>query len=354
MSAKLPEAMLPPLPKGITSVSMWGRTVIDFGMFKSHRITYEDLVTADDKQKTDYVKWCRARSGTATGHLKDFCEFMRHHFQDEISNSGMLIPGTSHTRILKFTNFAVPGNHLANGLGARAKDGAQSVLRGSGRHLLDSDAGATPLAVTPPRSPAPSSIYGKIYVGEPPQEFLVVYDTGSGNMFLPDRACQSTSCMTKHTYDKLLSKAAKQVPNATSVPEEVRALSQHGVSGSVEIWDGSSGLWAGALVVLATLLVSLTCILRTPQAPQTFGRRLPAQRRPQNQQPPLRREEVIKSISSETVSTATGSGTESPRSPTWSEASVSCWPFKDLFAPCMGVSSDPSRLRSASSNWNAE
>lgn len=109
---------------------------------------------------------------------------------------------------------------------------------------------------------------------------------------------------------------------------------------AVELWDGSSGLWAGALVVLATLLVSLTCTLgtlRTPQAP-TFRRG----------------EEVTKSISSETVSTATGS-TESPRSPrsSCSEASVSCWPFKDLFAPCMGVSSDPSRLRSAA-NWNAE
>lgn len=107
-----------------------------------------------------------------------------------------------------------------------------SVLRGqSGRHLQNSDAGATsvtPLAVTPPRSPAPSSIYGKIYVGVPPQEFLVVYDTGSGNMFLPDRACQSTSCMTKHSYDKLLSKAAKQVPNATSVPEEVSLTVGHG------------------------------------------------------------------------------------------------------------------------------
>lgn len=104
-----------------------------------------------------------------------------------------------------------------------------SVLRGqSGRLLQNSVVGATPLAATPPRSPAPSSIYGKIYVGVPPQEFLVVYDTGSGNMFLPDRACQSTSCMTKHTYDKLLSKAAKQVPNATSVPEEVSLAVGHG------------------------------------------------------------------------------------------------------------------------------
>eukprot|EP00435_Cladocopium_sp_Y103_P044898 s702_g12.t1 len=101
LSEVMPGSTLPPFPKGIESVSMWGRTVIDFGMFKSQRITYEDLVMSDEKQKTDYVKWCRARSGTANGHLKDFCDFMRHYFQGEDLTSGMLIPGTSHTRILK-------------------------------------------------------------------------------------------------------------------------------------------------------------------------------------------------------------------------------------------------------------
>eukprot|EP00438_Fugacium_kawagutii_P028852 Skav229836 [mRNA] locus=scaffold2672:820599:828357:+ [translate_table: standard] len=136
-----------------------------------------------------------------------------------------------------------------------ATEGA-SVLRGqSTRHLQNS--AVAPLAVIPPRSPAPSSIYGKIYVGLPPQEFLVVFDTGSGNMFLPDRSCQSTSCMTKHTYDKLLSKAAKQVggPNSTIAPEEAWALSNWLVSSaySVAAWR-----WLVLAVVLVALL--LTCL----------------------------------------------------------------------------------------------
>lgn len=38
----------------------------------------------------------------------------------------------------------------------------------------------------------------------------MVFDTGSGNMFLPDRRCTSTACMTKRSYDQLLSKAAQQ------------------------------------------------------------------------------------------------------------------------------------------------
>mmetsp|Transcript_27453 Transcript_27453/g.65237 ORF Transcript_27453/g.65237 Transcript_27453/m.65237 type:complete len:385 (+) Transcript_27453:76-1230(+) len=84
------------------------------------------------------------------------------------------------------------------------------------------------LAATPPRSPAPLSIYGKIYVGHPPQEFLVVFDTGSGNLVLPDRSCSSTPCMTKHTYDKLLSKTAKQ---ANSSEEVILAVGRGNAAG---------------------------------------------------------------------------------------------------------------------------
>jgi len=39
----------------------------------------------------------------------------------------------------------------------------------------------------------------------------VVFDTSSGNVILPARSCESSSCMTKHRYDKLLSATSKQV-----------------------------------------------------------------------------------------------------------------------------------------------
>lgn len=39
----------------------------------------------------------------------------------------------------------------------------------------------------------------------------MVFDTSSGNVILPARSCESSSCMTKHRYDKLLSATSKQV-----------------------------------------------------------------------------------------------------------------------------------------------
>lgn len=72
-------------------------------------------------------------------------------------------------------------------------------------------AAASVLGATPARSPPPPAVYGSIYVGLPPQEFNVVFDTGSGNTIIPSKNCDSTACMAKKTYDKLLSAAFTKV-----------------------------------------------------------------------------------------------------------------------------------------------
>lgn len=43
-----------------------------------------------------------------------------------------------------------------------------------------------------------SEYYGTISVGSPPQDFIVLFDTGSGNLVLPSALCDSPSC-AKHT-----------------------------------------------------------------------------------------------------------------------------------------------------------
>ncbi|CAE6942885.1 PGA [Symbiodinium sp. CCMP2592] len=95
---------------------------------------------------------------------------------------------------------------LAAGALRKRSDASRSASQ------LTAKAGSSPADVfAHPRAPPPTSIYGKIYVGVPPQEFLVVFDTSSGNVILPARSCESASCMTKHRYDKLLSATSKQV-----------------------------------------------------------------------------------------------------------------------------------------------
>jgi len=47
--------------------------------------------------------------------------------------------------------------------------------------------------------------YGEVQVGFPPQKFLVVFDTGSGNLVIPDSGCKSQACLSHRRYVSKLS-----------------------------------------------------------------------------------------------------------------------------------------------------
>jgi len=53
--------------------------------------------------------------------------------------------------------------------------------------------------------------WGKIYVGTPPEEFSVIFDTGSGNLILPSHKCTSLPCTSHKRYRPQDSKTSVQV-----------------------------------------------------------------------------------------------------------------------------------------------
>ena len=56
--------------------------------------------------------------------------------------------------------------------------------------------------------------YGEVSIGTPSQKFLVVFDTGSADFWIPDATCQSISmnCVKKTAYDSSKSSTFSEVP----------------------------------------------------------------------------------------------------------------------------------------------
>jgi len=69
--------------------------------------------------------------------------------------------------------------------------------------------------------------YGPLYVGQPRQEFLVVYDTGSGNLIVPGTTCQSEACTLHRRYNRSASSAVSDIfcdgttRSASQAPDEI-------------------------------------------------------------------------------------------------------------------------------------
>merc|ERR1719223_1077806 len=58
-----------------------------------------------------------------------------------------------------------------------------------------------------------TTYWGAISLGTPPQEFKVIFDTGSGNLILPNDACTEPGCAPHRKYSPKSSATAKKASN---------------------------------------------------------------------------------------------------------------------------------------------
>mmetsp|Transcript_24596 Transcript_24596/g.47922 ORF Transcript_24596/g.47922 Transcript_24596/m.47922 type:complete len:499 (-) Transcript_24596:69-1565(-) len=56
-----------------------------------------------------------------------------------------------------------------------------------------------------------SAYYGNISIGDPPQMFEVVFDTGSGHLIIPHAACKSATCQAHRRYSALRSTTGRDI-----------------------------------------------------------------------------------------------------------------------------------------------
>lgn len=71
------------------------------------------------------------------------------------------------------------------------------------------------------RSNQASEYYGQVSIGSPAQTFLVVFDTGSGNLLLPSKECKDEACTSHSLYDPSLSATSAQIAFADKPTEPV-------------------------------------------------------------------------------------------------------------------------------------
>jgi hypothetical protein len=73
------------------------------------------------------------------------------------------------------------------------------------------------------RAAQASEYYGQVSVGSPAQTFLVVFDTGSGNLLLPSTECSDEACSAHKRFDSSKSSTSLQVAYADHPNEAVPA-----------------------------------------------------------------------------------------------------------------------------------
>ena len=79
------------LPSQVPSMKAWSQTLISFGKFKKEKISYFDLVTDTDVNKTGYVKWVLSHTNEkSTAQLKDLRDFIKiYHLEVHGVDSGV-------------------------------------------------------------------------------------------------------------------------------------------------------------------------------------------------------------------------------------------------------------------------
>lgn len=102
----------------------------------------------------------------------------------------------------------VHGHNHGHGHGRAGGQEAQSIaLRASHRmHMKARTVEASEVGIV-----HKTEYWGRIQVGTPPQEFTVIFDTGSGNLIIPGSNCKSQACTSHKQYDSSTSSSSVQV-----------------------------------------------------------------------------------------------------------------------------------------------
>eukprot|EP00931_Biecheleriopsis_adriatica_P044034 TRINITY_DN25155_c0_g1_i1.p1 TRINITY_DN25155_c0_g1~~TRINITY_DN25155_c0_g1_i1.p1 ORF type:complete len:420 (-),score=94.91 TRINITY_DN25155_c0_g1_i1:132-1391(-) len=186
-----------------------------------------------------------------------------------LSGLGSALQGTANSYSLKLKR----RRRQAISLSQRS---ASSHTLSSGSRLLRSSASRSADG-SHVRTPAhheasqASEYYGMLQVGTPPQEFQVVFDTGSGNLLIPSTACNGEACKMHRRFNSSLSSTVTDIAFAD---EPDKAVRPHGDRDVVTITFGTgeiSGVFKKDHICLGSACTHGDFIAVTEETEQPFS-----------------------------------------------------------------------------------
>lgn len=117
-----------------------------------------------------------------------------------------------------------------------------------------------------------SEYFGTVSIGSPPQDFCVIFDTGSGNLFVPSMQCDDKSCTNHKRFNLSLSSSAVDIA-FTEKPDE--AVGDDGDRDVVNLAYGTgqvSGVIVKDTVCVGRICAQANFVSATEESDEPFNR----------------------------------------------------------------------------------
>mmetsp|Transcript_9546 Transcript_9546/g.33826 ORF Transcript_9546/g.33826 Transcript_9546/m.33826 type:complete len:455 (+) Transcript_9546:102-1466(+) len=115
-----------------------------------------------------------------------------------------------------------------------------------------------------------TSYYGRVTIGTPGQSFLVVFDTGSGNLLVPSEECQNEACMKHARFGANQSSSFQQV----SCDGSAHAAGGAAPEDEVSITFGTGEVWGRCVqeqICIGSVCSRGSLVLATYESPMPFS-----------------------------------------------------------------------------------